>query len=112
MRISRVCLAVALLACFSGAVWAQQLDRPTVKPDPQKGLTLAQRWCASCHLVSREQSRGSDTAPSFQSIARQKNFNAERLAFFLLDPHPMMPNMTLSRNETRDIAAYIGTLRR
>jgi hypothetical protein len=31
-------------------------------------------------------------------------------AFFLLDPHPKMPNLALSRREADDIAAYIGSL--
>jgi hypothetical protein len=30
---------------------------------------------------------------------------------FLLDPHTKMPNMNLTRVETADIAAYVGTLR-
>ena len=32
------------------------------------------------------------------------------LAFLLLEPHAKMPKMALTRNETKDIAAYIGTL--
>jgi hypothetical protein len=39
-------------------------------------------------------------------------FNVEKLAFFLLDPHPVMPNMSLSRNEAQDIAAYIARIRK
>ena len=39
----------------------------------------------------------------------RKKFNAAHLAFFLLDPHPRM-NLMLTRRETQDIAAYIGTL--
>jgi hypothetical protein len=31
---------------------------------------------------------------------------------FLLDPHPKMPDMSLTRTEAADIAAYIGSLRR
>ena len=31
-------------------------------------------------------------------------------AFFLLEPHPKMPNMQLSRSEAADLAAYIATL--
>jgi hypothetical protein len=32
-------------------------------------------------------------------------------AFFLLEPHPKMPNMQLSRSEAADLAAYIATLK-
>ena len=31
-----------------------------------------------------------------------------KLALFLLEPHPKMPNMNLSRNEANDLAAYIA----
>lgn len=72
------------------------------------GGRLAQRWCASCHVVASDQRRPTDEATPFSSIARQGGFNEERLAFFLLDPHPKMPNMSLSRSEAADLAAYIA----
>jgi hypothetical protein len=40
------------------------------------------------------------------------DFSAEKLAFFLLEPHPKMPNMSLSRKEADDLAAYIAEQRR
>ncbi|RED34435.1 cytochrome c553 [Rhodopseudomonas thermotolerans] len=80
--------------------------------DAQNGETLAKRWCTGCHVVSDEQRKGSDMAPSFAAIASQPNFNEERLAFFLLEPHPKMANMALSRNDTKDLAAYIGQQKR
>jgi mono/diheme cytochrome c family protein len=79
--------------------------------DPDHGQTLVKRWCASCHLVAPEQ-RGSTTeAPPFASVAKRPDFDEAKVAFFLLDPHPKMPNMQLSRNEASDIAAYISTLK-
>jgi hypothetical protein len=60
-------------------------------------------------VVSKDQSKAIDGTRSFAAIAQAPDFNPERLAFFLLDPHPVMPNMTLSRNEARDLAAYIAT---
>jgi hypothetical protein len=44
-------------------------------------------------------------------IAAKPDFDAAKLAFFLLDPHPKMPNMQLSRTEAADLAAYIATLK-
>ena len=79
--------------------------------DAQHGKDLAQRWCADCHLVSVGQTRASADAAPFATIARQPDFNAARLAFFLLDPHPKMPNMSLSRTEASDLAAYIATMK-
>ena len=42
---------------------------------------------------------------------RDRAFSANRLAFFLLDPHPKMPDMQLTRVEAQDLAAYIKGLR-
>jgi len=80
--------------------------------DPQHGGELARRWCAACHVVASSQQSGADMVPSFQSIARRPGFNARALAFFLLDPHPKMPDMALSRREADDLAAYIASLGR
>lgn len=79
--------------------------------DPDQGEALVKRWCASCHLVALDQKRTTTDAPPFAFVAKQPNFNAAKIAFFLLDPHPKMPNMELSRAEATDIAAYIATLR-
>jgi len=79
--------------------------------DAQQGKQLAQRWCAECHLVAPEQTRANADVASFVSLARRPDFNAAQLAFFLLDPHPKMPSLALTRAEAGDLAAYIGTLK-
>ena len=78
--------------------------------DADNGERLAQRWCASCHVVAPNQQTASADAPPFGTIAKTFGFNAEKLVFFLLEPHPKMPNMALTRNEANDLAAYIGKL--
>jgi mono/diheme cytochrome c family protein len=78
--------------------------------DPAHGEELARRWCAGCHVVASDQRQASSDAPPFSAIARNPNFNVDRLAFFLLDPHPKMPNMSLTRIEATDLAAYIASL--
>jgi mono/diheme cytochrome c family protein len=80
--------------------------------DPEHGLALAKRWCASCHVVSPEQQRASADVPPFATIARAPNFDAKQLAYFLLNPHPKMPDLPLSRTAADDIAAYIATLKK
>jgi mono/diheme cytochrome c family protein len=80
--------------------------------DPYHGQTLALRWCATCHVVASNQERPTGEAPPFAAIAKRPDFDANRLAYFLLDPHPKMPNMSLTRTEAADIVAYIATLAR
>ena len=75
------------------------------------GKVLAEKWCASCHLVSPDQARASADAPPFASIAQRPDEDIDRLAFFLLDPHPVMPNFNLSRDQITDVVAYIRSLK-
>ncbi len=77
--------------------------------DIEHGQTLAERWCASCHVVAPGQQHGSTQAPPFSEVAKKPGLDAARLALFLLLPHPRMPDMNLSRNEAADLAAYILT---
>jgi mono/diheme cytochrome c family protein len=80
--------------------------------DADHGSDIAKRWCAACHVVDADQKQANADAPPFAVIAHKPDFTPEKVAFFLLDPHPKMPNFPLSRNEAADIAAYIGTLRK
>jgi mono/diheme cytochrome c family protein len=79
--------------------------------DADNGERIASRWCSACHVVASTQQAPTGEAPPFAAIARRPDFNAARLAFFLLDPHPRMPDMGLSRPAAEDIAAYIATLK-
>jgi len=84
---------------------------PAHAADPKHGLDLANRWCAACHVVTLEQRSANADAPPFSTIARSPTFDKRQLAYFLLDPHPKMPELPLSRAAADDIAAYIATLR-
>jgi mono/diheme cytochrome c family protein len=102
-------LLPALLSLLPLAATAQEPERKVPRADPQNGAMLAQRWCASCHIVSKQQTKAVDGVPSFAAIAQRGDLGGEQLAFTLLNPHPAMPTMTLTRNEARDLAAYIAT---
>lgn len=84
---------------------------PTLAADPVNGERLARRWCAACHVVSEKQTGTVSEAPPFAVVARRPDFSERTVAFFLLDPHPRMPNMSLTRAEASDLAAYIATLK-
>ena len=97
--ITRMLSFIALATLSSGAVAA----------DAENGGTLAKRWCVACHVVASDQQRGSTQTPPFSAIAHQQGFDSGKLALFLLEPHPKMPNMNLSRSEAADLATYIAT---
>jgi len=79
--------------------------------DAVKGEVLAKRWCTSCHIVSTNQQQGTTQAPPFSAVASRSDFNETTIAYFLLTPHPRMPDMNLSRSEAADLAAYIKSQR-
>jgi len=95
---------VVATAALSGS-WA-------VAADANHGGDLAKRWCAACHAVDGDEKQVNTDVLSFAAIARKSDFTPEKVAFFLLDPHPKMPNFPLSRTEAADRAAYIGSLRK
>lgn len=87
-------------------------NMPAFAADPSNGERLAHRWCEACHVVTPTQRRpATDQAPPFATIAAKPDFDAAKVALFLLDPHPKMPDMGLSRTDAADLAAYIATLR-
>jgi mono/diheme cytochrome c family protein len=83
-----------------------------VAADASHGEQLARRWCAACHIVAADQTRGADNVPAFSSIAKMPGFSAENISQFLMDPHPKMPDMQLTRDEAKDLGAYIASLAR
>ena len=86
-------------------------SNPLAAADAGNGLVLARRWCASCHVVAPDQRTQTGEAAPFATIAKQPDFSVEKVALFLLDPHPKMPDMGLSRASAADLAAYIATLK-
>jgi mono/diheme cytochrome c family protein len=102
----RIWVGMALIVAIAVAVNGSS----SLAGDIDHGEQLARRWCSGCHLVAADQRQASADVPPFSVIARMPNFSPEKVAFFLLEPHPKMPNLALSRREADDIAAYIGSL--
>jgi mono/diheme cytochrome c family protein len=98
LSLRRLAVAAAVLAALTATANAA---------DVEHGETLAKRWCAACHVVAPDQTHGQDNVPPFATIAKIPGFNADLIARFLMNPHPKMPDMQLSRDEADDLAAYI-----
>lgn len=97
---------IALVALAGGLVLGQPGSA-----DAQNGRELAQKLCATCHVVSADQAPARIDVPSFAVIANLPGQTAERLAGAIVIPHPEMPAVSLTRQEIRDVIAYILTLR-
>jgi mono/diheme cytochrome c family protein len=99
MKFGRITILLA-------AVFAAQ---SVIAADADNGKRLAQQHCSPCHLVEPNQRQEVADSPPFETIAQKFGNAPEFIAFAILAPHPRM-NVTLSRREAQDIAAYIATL--
>ena len=99
-----------MLAALAAALTAPAL----AAGDAERGHEIAARWCSSCHVVDEQQTHALADVPTFREIASRHANEKALLALqgFLADPHPVMPDMSLTRQEIRDLVAYIASLRR
>jgi mono/diheme cytochrome c family protein len=97
-----------LFACLLASLL---FGTPALAADAEKGKRIAQSRCSPCHVVIPMQRQELSNSPPFDQIARKNDLNPEMLAYLILSPHPRM-NMSLSREEADDLAAYIISLRR
>ncbi len=63
-----------------------------------------------CHAI--RPAPGKSRAQSFAAIAAKETISAEMIASFLRLPHATMPNVPLRGNDTKDIAAFVMSMRK
>ena len=80
--------------------------------DIANGRKLAQIWCINCHVIDRQQtSQVPSGPPPFPALADDPNKTPEELANFMRNPHPPMPQMSLTNIEVNDLVGYIRSLK-
>jgi mono/diheme cytochrome c family protein len=99
VQLLRLCSLLTAVLAASGGLAA----------DAGNGKRLAETRCVTCHIVAPSERRVVTDAPPFEVIARKYASDPETLAFAIMAPHPRM-NVTLTRREAQDVAAYINTL--
>jgi cytochrome c len=75
----------------------------------EAGRALAERSCVSCH-TSAKSNVASDSAPPLAELMRRAGRTPGTLRAWLSDPHPPMPNLSLTRTEIDNLVAYLTTL--
>jgi mono/diheme cytochrome c family protein len=83
------------------------------QPDAvSSGRALALQLCSGCHFVEAGQRVPmSVDAPPFPQLANESSINEFRLRNFLRTPHPVMPMLILSPQETDSVIAFILSLK-
>ena len=113
-------LTGAEYAALKGQAIPQQ-EKPTT-PDPERGaMALLQYACTSCHRIPGIVGADAHVGPPLKGIASRKYLagrlpnTPENLVRWIRDPKSvnpatLMPNLDVTENHARDIAAYLSTL--
>jgi cytochrome c len=80
--------------------------------NPETGRVYARQVCSPCHAVTAEQASQRTIAigPDFQTIANTSGITATALRAFLQTPHPKMPNLILTPEQSADVIAFVLSL--
>jgi mono/diheme cytochrome c family protein len=98
--------AVVICGAVTSVGHAQSAGRP------QQGLTMAQRVCAECHAVQKDDLRSPNAdAPPFARLATTPGMTTIALTAALRTSHRTMPNIVLQADEAADVIAYILSLK-
>jgi cytochrome c len=73
------------------------------------GRQLVLQSCTSCHATGTAPT-ATDGAPPLSFIARDNRLRPAWVRGWLMDPHPPMPRIMLSRQQVDDIIAYLNTI--
>lgn len=101
MRIT-ILMALTVLIGHAGLAYA-------ASGNAEAGRQLAMRSCSSCHATEAAKT-ATDNAPPFTAVAKTNKERPAWIRGWLMEPHPPMPNISLSRQQIDDIIAYLGTL--
>ena len=77
--------------------------------DAKQGQQLVERSCSSCHATNVT-ATVADGAPPLSFIAKDNKARPAWIRGWLMDPHPPMPGIMLSRQQVDNIIAYLNTL--
>jgi mono/diheme cytochrome c family protein len=102
--------AVVFASIFAAASAANAQD---TSGNPEAGRVFARQVCSPCHAVTNEQAsqRVIAIGPDFQTIANTPGMTAMALRAFLQTPHPKMPNLILTPEQSADVIAFLLSLR-
>ena len=102
MLLRNVVFSTALLASSIPALAAPAGDAGA-------GRHLVLQSCSSCHDTGTTKT-ATDGAPPLSYIAKDNKQRPAWIRGWLMDPHPPMPGIMLSRKQVDDIIAYLNSL--
>lgn len=108
IRLAAVGFASVLLAATlpGGAALAQ--DAPA---SVERGMRFAEQNCTKCHAVHTGELGPFGDVPTFEAVAATPGVSALALSAFFRTSHNDMPNFIIAPDDTRDVVAYILSLK-
>ena len=103
-----ICIVILASILAASAANAQ-----AASGNPEAGRLYAREVCSPCHALTAEQASQRTIAigPDFQTIANTSGITATALRAFLQTPHPKMPNLILTPDQSADVIAFVLSLR-
>ncbi|MFT0624092.1 c-type cytochrome [Ectopseudomonas guguanensis] len=117
-RLATLLLPLLLAACEPMA----ENKQPPYSGNPERGRELTHAYgCGSCHRIPHVPGANGRVGPSLEQIARRgyiagllPNYEEQMVRWLqrpqAVDPHTAMPDVGLSADEARDIAAFLHQL--
>jgi cytochrome c len=116
-------VSAALICCTTAACAPHEEGSSTAGGDPTRGRAAIERYgCGSCHVIGGIAGAGGNVGPSLEGVGRRAylggmlpNTPANMIAWIRnprkFDPRTAMPDLGVSENEARDMAAYFHASR-
>ena len=104
-------MRLVIFGIFAASI--QSANAQVASENPEAGRVYAREVCSPCHAVTAEQAsqRTIAIAPDLQSIANTPGMTVTALRAFLQTPHPKMPNLILTPEQSADVIAFLLSLR-
>lgn len=100
MSLTKLAMGVGVL-CFAYPAYAVG--------NADAGRQLVERSCTTCHGATGT-AKATDGAPPLSFVAQDNKQNPAWIRGWLMDPHPPMPRIMLSRQQIDNIIAYLNAL--
>lgn len=101
--------AVAAALLFALLIGGSAFPAALPAGNAEAGKQLVQNSCTACH-APMDTVHASDQAPPLSFLAHDRKADPRWVRGWLMDPHPPMPNIMLSRQQVADVMAYLATL--
>jgi cytochrome c len=99
---------------LAGAILMAQCAARAQAADVAQGKVLAKALCSNCHIVGPGEASKEVSAdvPSFMAVAAKPGQSVDKIRGFILNPHPQMPKVQLTKPELDAVSAYILSLKK